>query len=190
MWLGPVRPTNSTFCCGELYNVTSQQCGLATQGSTQPFELPNGFVMFDRINGTSVDPAAYGNGSGTFRFPGVTTVSSSSCPSDSGRVVAVGAGVGASLGVAFLVSLAFAWQQWRLRRRAEKQLQQHQLGFGDGSEKHGQQPTQLAPMDQAPSQQQPHLTAYQPTPQEVSDEHRVAELANSDLPGLQGHRDR
>lgn len=42
---------NGAFCCGDSYNVTSQQCTNSDQGSYSAFSIAQGQAIYDRRNG-------------------------------------------------------------------------------------------------------------------------------------------
>ena len=128
LFLGP-ETIDGTFCCGLPFDTNSEQCQTTTKGSTEPFPLPAGAVQFDRYNGASTDPAAFGSNGSSSVVSGIAstaTVTHTATPSSSslptGREAAVGAGVGVPLFIALLVALGFLFHQRSQRKKLEEQL--------------------------------------------------------------------
>lgn len=124
------------YCCGNAVNGT---CSFATGGSSNPFPGPgNGAVINNRENGstgpnttiastvtTTVTTISSAGGTPVVTTDGSTTqtcapVSSSSSNHD----VAIGAGVGISMGVLLAAITALLFMQIRKRKEAERQLQE------------------------------------------------------------------
>lgn len=134
--------------------MTSEKCVLGTQGSTKPFNLPPGYVYFDREGRNSTDPAAFGvvdasssatgnaTPTNTVALMAVTSSSTGSC--DTCNETAVGAGVGVTLGVMLLVALTLLIWQWRRSRALQKQLAemetQHNSAPGETSQPYKDRP--------------------------------------------------
>jgi hypothetical protein len=125
-----------SYCCG---NAVNGKCSFATGGSSDPFPGPgNGAVINNRENGstgpnttiastvaTTVTTISSAGGTPVVTAGGSTTqtcapVSSSSSNHD----VAIGAGVGVSMGVLLVALTALLFMQIRKRKEAERQLQE------------------------------------------------------------------
>ena len=117
--------TKNSFCCGS-FNSTTNACSHSTQGSSAPFSLPVGRIIYNRTSGSTLP-----NDSETitvtisYTATPTTTLDSSSdpthhnSPSSSNKTTAVGLGVGVPLGTALLGTLILLWgQRTRARREA------------------------------------------------------------------------
>lgn len=108
------------FCCGDIAS-SSNRCSVSTRGSTAPFLIPAGKVIYNRTTGStspnSMDVITDTVSSSTLV---TATVSSTSAPltqananppPSSEKSTKVGLGVGVPLGLAFLGTLGLLWRQ-------------------------------------------------------------------------------
>ncbi|KAF6230380.1 hypothetical protein HO133_004722 [Letharia lupina] len=109
---------DSSFCCGP-GNSSSNACINSTRGSTAPFPVQAGRVIFNRTSG-SISPNSSETAAVTVSstVPPSTTANSPTdptiCrnwPSSSNKSSAVGIGVGVPLGLALLGALGLLWKQ-------------------------------------------------------------------------------
>lgn len=123
------------FCCSQV-EPSNNTCMTATKGSTSPFFIPAGLVIFNRTSGSTfpnntnnatVIITATATVMTTTKIlassPGPiesisssVSVSPSSSRSSSTKEAAIGAGMGGALGIALLIALIMLW-----RLRKEKQ---------------------------------------------------------------------
>ena len=125
------------FCCGDIDSSSTNQCSIATRGSSAPFRVTAGKVIFNRTTGStspnSVDAITVTVSSSnlvtaTVSSTDTATVSSTTDPlttttipsnqsaypnppPSSDKSTKVGLGVGVPLGLAFLSSLGLLWKQ-------------------------------------------------------------------------------
>ena len=119
---------DSSFCCGP-GNSTSNQCISSTLGSSAPFPIEAGRVIFNRTSG-STSPNNSEISTVTIistitPIPIATSLSGpNGChasPSPSNEPTAVGLGVGLPLGLALLGSLGLLWRQRTHELSAKKE---------------------------------------------------------------------
>ncbi|KXS95588.1 hypothetical protein AC578_3258 [Pseudocercospora eumusae] len=132
------------FCCGMNFDESTGLCnGTNDAGGTyKPLPvtgaqilLPNSTTPLGDLEeaATTSDDSSETTSSASTQTP-ATTSSTSACAaggSSDNSVVAVGAGVGASLGVAFLVASGLFFWQWRKNKHLSSQLSQMQTGTGE-----------------------------------------------------------
>ena len=106
------------FCCSQS-DPFNNTCLIPTKGSSKPFPVNAGQVIFNRTSG-STSPNNTNTETVTVTAAATITATASSavlasplsCPSSSSsKDVAIGAGVGVPLGLAFLIALALLWIQ-------------------------------------------------------------------------------
>ena len=109
------------FCCSQ-FNVSTDTCTVGTKGSTAPFSLDAGLVIYNRTSGSTSSNIT----NAVTRTVTATVTSSASAhasSSSSGQEAAIGAGVGVPLGLALLVALALLLKQRGHKRRLAKDVQ-------------------------------------------------------------------
>ena len=165
-----VEDANGPFCCAPGYNETSGECinPSFNNGSTIPFDLPAGKVLFSRdgTNVTNAEALGFGaNISSTLSLPTATATapaSSSTCPTShsTGAV----AGVGAALGIAFLIALClFVWALLKIKRlRRHLQARGESPAARTGSRECRPVWTQEANLQHYRMQDDPHITTAEP----------------------------
>lgn len=107
-----------SFCCGP-GNSSSNTCINSTRGSSAPFPVPAGRVIFNRTSGSispnNSDAAAVTVSStaapATTATPPTDPTICRNSPSSSNKSTAVGFGVGVPLGLALLGALGLLWRQ-------------------------------------------------------------------------------
>lgn len=124
------------FCCSTTaslpWNTEANQCLEQTLGTHNPFTLPEGQFIYDRTTGATLVNGSFDTASTTAAASGQSTtgaVSQSSCATDTpaaSNVVPVAAGLGVSLGLLFLISLAVAVVFLRQNRALKKQLRERE----------------------------------------------------------------
>ncbi|CAK1357709.1 hypothetical protein CB0940_07588 [Cercospora beticola] len=104
------RP-NGDFCCVSNFNVTSGNCIVPSGGSSRPFSLSPGTVIYDRSTGDLLPE----NWTATAQEPGVVVASAA------GNNVSMGAiiGVAVPLGVLLLAALAGCFILWRQLKKVK-----------------------------------------------------------------------
>lgn len=131
--------TSVMFCC-DLGITANETCWVPTRGSSAPFFIEAGLVIFNRTSG-STSPNVTNTVTATVTATRTTTtttmattlalasdypsVNTSSLSSSSSlkRDVAIAAGMSAVLGVAFLVSLVLLWRLGKGKRSARIEAQ-------------------------------------------------------------------
>lgn len=118
------------FCCGRV--ASNDTCMTATKGSTAPFYIEAGRVIFNRTSG-STSPNNTNDAPFTVTVTSTASVSvsppASNSPSNtppsssSGKDAAVGAGVSGLLGLAFLITLGLLWRQRRQKQSLRKDVE-------------------------------------------------------------------
>ena len=103
------------FCCSQ-FNVSTDTCTVGTKGSTAPFSLDAGLVIYNRTSG-STSPNITNAVTRTVTATATSSASAYASSSSSGQEAAIGAGVGVPLGLALLVALALL-----LKQRGNKQI--------------------------------------------------------------------
>ena len=103
------------FCCSQ-FNVSTDTCTVGTKGSTAPFSLDAGLVIYNRTSG-STSPNITNAVTRTVTATATSSASAYASSSSSGQEAAIGAGVGVPLGLALLVALALL-----LKQRGHKQI--------------------------------------------------------------------
>ena len=104
------------FCCSE-FNVSTDTCTVGTKGSTAPFSLEAGLVIYNRTSG-STSPNITNAVTRTVTATATSSASAyASSSSSSGQEAAIGAGIGVPLGLALVVALALL-----LKQRGHKQI--------------------------------------------------------------------
>ena len=116
------------FCCADI-NSSSNQCSISTRGSTAPFRITAGKVIFNRTTGStspnsmdvitvtlSSSALVTATVSSTTAPLTITTIPSTptayaNSPPPSEKSTKVGLGVGVPLGLAFLGTLGLLWRQ-------------------------------------------------------------------------------
>lgn len=130
----------SPFCCDGPYDNTTGTCAKPSQGSSQPFELPPGRVVYNRTDGAIMtDGTLSSNYSQRATCDETQTAISqnqtstpASCPqegvqvseSGSSNVTAVASGIAVPLGVLLLASLLAVVVLLRQNRALKKSLRQ------------------------------------------------------------------
>ena len=103
------------FCCSQ-FNVSTDTCTVGTKGSTAPFSLDAGLVIYNRTSG-STSPNITNAVTRTVTATATSSASAYASSSSSGQEAAIGAGIGVPLGLALLVALALL-----LKQRGHKQI--------------------------------------------------------------------
>ena len=123
------------FCCSQV-KPSNNTCIIATKGSTSPFYIPAGLVIFNRTSGSTFpnntnDATVVITATATVTTTATTlasnsgpiesisssvSVSPSSSQSSLAKEAAIGAGVGGALGIALLIALLMLW---RLRKQKQ-----------------------------------------------------------------------
>lgn len=113
----------ATYCCGG-YNSVSNTCNATTNGSNAPFLLPNGRMITNRTDGSTLPlgqvlaaPAA----AATVSAPATASPLASSTSGFSNRVVLV-VGIVIPFTVLLLAALGGIWYLWRALQRSRQQL--------------------------------------------------------------------
>ncbi|KAK5113973.1 hypothetical protein LTR62_003096 [Meristemomyces frigidus] len=123
---------NGAFCCVLPFNSTSQQCQVATKGSTQPFDLDPFHVIVDRSSGATLpqDGSDFTAAAATTASAsGSSTPSSATCSDTAtatttvnASIAPVAAGIAAPLGIlliAALIACGMLFSQVRKLRRQQ-----------------------------------------------------------------------
>ena len=109
------------FCCSQ-FNVSTDTCTVGTKGSTAPFSLDAGLVIYNRTSGSTSANIT----NAVTRTVTVTATSSASAyasSSSSGHDAAIGTGLGVPLGLALFVALALLLKQRGHKQRLMKDVQ-------------------------------------------------------------------
>lgn len=104
------------WCCGGWPYNNNTHCSEETNGSKNPFILPNAQIIYDRATGATVS-ANYSTNSSSITATQTVTVTDTiavgtGSGSNQGHVTAIAAGVAAPLGILSLVSLGLAAYFW------------------------------------------------------------------------------
>ncbi|KAM3424910.1 hypothetical protein BST61_g6884 [Cercospora zeina] len=124
------RP-NGDFCCVSNFNVTSGNCIVPSGGSSRPFQLSPGTVIYDRNTGSLLPQ----NWTSAAEEPEVTVASRSGNMVSSGAII----GVAVSLGVLLLAALAGCLVLWRQLKKSKAAIASTH-DYGDWSEGKGPRP--------------------------------------------------
>ena len=128
------------FCCSQS-DPFNNTCLIPTRGSSTPFPVNAGQVIFNRTSGstspnnTNTATTVTVTAAATITTTGSSVALASSpsdCPSSpsSKKEVAIGAGIGVPLGLAFLVALALCWIQ-----RGRVQQLRKDVGIREGKDR-------------------------------------------------------
>lgn len=163
-----IFPINSQdqalFCCSQP-NTTTNKCTVGTRGSTAPFYIEAGLVIFNRTSGSTSSNAT---NTGTVTVTATTTaltlpsnassVHNTLSSLSSSREEAIGAGIGVPLGLALFIMLGLLWRQTRQKQGLRKDVQTWEGRYADlkntkpvelGEAEH-QPPTVYPPVHQLP----------------------------------------
>ena len=125
----------NAFCCGPGYDTTNGTCMFKTFGSSQPFKLTAGKIIYNRTSGsifpnttttvTSTATAATTTTATNTLTAATVLTTSTATPAgsfSSKDAVALGTGLGFPLGLALLASLGMLWREKRYNRRLKRYI--------------------------------------------------------------------
>lgn len=116
-------------CCSQV-NPFNNTCMTASKGSTAPFFIEAGLVIFNRTSG-STSPNTTNTATVTvtatatpLNLPsGSSSVQNTSISSSSSKETAIGAGLGVTLGLGLLVTFGLLWKQRKHKQSLSKDVQ-------------------------------------------------------------------
>lgn len=129
-----VSTTTSGFCCGQNYNASTGECELQTHGSFQPFSLPVGNAIYDRSDGSTVNPVKTNNASTSNTTAG--SADATPAPSSNGQstTTTVAIGIAVPLGVLLILTTTTTivfWKKYnKIRTQNAKQMSCYSPGAG------------------------------------------------------------
>lgn len=175
------------WCCTPLYDSSKGECTLPTLGSSDPFTLPAGQIIWDRKTGSTVQYNTTAENGTAITTTTVTATPPSKAGNDKNNDVAIGVGVAVPLGVLLLAAIAavvlLMTKLKRLGKRHEEMLHHQQLlpqdskvPYPDLLGSHGGSPGEWVTMQQTHSGHSAPWSQSVP-PQEAPVESRRFELA-------------
>ncbi|CAF9916668.1 hypothetical protein IMSHALPRED_003261 [Imshaugia aleurites] len=139
-WIYPLYVQNdkNLFCCGQAESSTNT-CLSSTKGSTTPFSIEDGPVIFNRTSG-STSPNYTNIASITVTATAIVTATATTTTlslyskiptSSSRREAGIGAGVGGLLGLALLVTFGLLWKQSKHKQSLRKDAQNWERKYSE-----------------------------------------------------------